>query len=76
MRFDKFRNLAADLITAFYEEEYGKMPAKITKVKGGYKVSTPSGTHAKHTTKVKAQSQARLLNAIDHGWKPTGKRKK
>ena len=46
------------------------MPAKVTKVKGGYKVSTPNGTHAKHTTKAKAMAQARLLNALDHGFKP------
>lgn len=52
------------------------MPAKVTKVHGGYKVSTPSGTHAKHTTKAKAQSQARLLNAVDHGWRPTHKKGK
>jgi hypothetical protein len=48
------------------------MPAKITKVKGGYKVSTPNGTHAKKTSKAKAEAQQRLLNGIDHGWKPTG----
>lgn len=51
------------------------MPVKVTKVKGGYKVSTPNAVHAKHTTKAKAEKQARLLNAIDHGFKPT-KRKK
>lgn len=47
------------------------MPAKVTKVKGGYKVRTPNAVHAKHTTKAKAMAQKRLLNAIDHGWKPT-----
>lgn len=48
------------------------MPAKITKNKNGsYAVRTPNGTHAKHTTKKKAEAQKRLLNAIDHGWKPT-----
>lgn len=51
------------------------MPATVTKVKGGYKVSTPNGTHAKKTTQKKAQAQKRLLNAVDHGWKPTGKKK-
>jgi hypothetical protein len=45
-------------------------PVKITKVKGGYKVSTPNGVHAKHTTKAKAKKQERLLNAVEHGWKP------
>ena len=46
------------------------MPAKIRKVKGGYSVRTPNGVHAKKTTKRKAKAQQRLLNAIDHGWKP------
>jgi len=50
------------------------MPAKIAKTKiGKYRVSTPNGVHAKGTTKTKAVKQQRLLNAIDHGWKPTGK---
>lgn len=47
------------------------MPAKITKVKGGFSVKTPNMTHAKHTTMANAKKQQRLLNAIDHGWKPT-----
>lgn len=50
------------------------MPEKITRVKGGYRVSTPGGVKAKHTTKKKAESQARLLRAVEHGWKPTGKK--
>lgn len=49
------------------------MPVKIKKVKGGYRVSTPHGTKAKHTTKAKAMAQERLLNAVEHGWHPTGK---
>jgi hypothetical protein len=53
------------------------MPAKIIKLKNGkFKVVTPNGTHAKSTTKAKAKAQRRLLNAIDHGWKPTGKKGK
>jgi len=45
------------------------------KVKGGkYRVSTPGGVKAKATTKAKAKRQANLLRAIDHGWKPTGKK--
>ena len=52
------------------------MPVKITKTDGGYKVSTPNGVHAKHTTKAKAFAQMRLLNAVEHNWKPTGRRKK
>ncbi len=50
------------------------MPAKMRKVKGGYQVRTPNGIHAKRTTKAKAKRQQRLLNAIDHGWKPTHKK--
>lgn len=53
------------------------MPVKISKVKGdGYRVSTPNQVHAKGTTKKKAEAQARLLNGVEHGWKPTGKKKK
>jgi hypothetical protein len=43
------------------------MPVKIAKQKGGgYRVSTPNGVKAKHTTKGKAKAQERLLNAIEH----------
>ena len=52
------------------------MPAKVRKVKGGYSVRTPGGVRAKKTTKKKAAAQKRLLNAIEHGWKPTKKQKK
>ena len=52
------------------------MPVSVRKVKGGYRVSTPHGTKAKHTTKAKAMKQKRLLNAVEHGWKPTGKKSK
>ncbi len=52
------------------------MPVKITKSGSGYKVSTPTMVHAKHTTMAKAKSQERLLNAVEHGWKPTGKKAK
>jgi hypothetical protein len=51
------------------------MPVSIRKTPSGrYRVSTPHGTKAKHTTKKKAKAQARLLRAVDHGWKPTGKK--
>lgn len=51
------------------------MPVTITKLKGGgARVSTPGGVKAKHTTMAKAKSQERLLNAVEHGWKPTGKK--
>jgi hypothetical protein len=50
------------------------MPYKVKKTKAGtYRVSGPSGVHAKGTTKEKAEAQERLLRAVDHGWKPTGK---
>ena len=42
------------------------MPVKITKV-DGYQVKTPGGVKAKSTTKKKAESQKRLLNAVEHG---------
>jgi len=52
------------------------MPVKIRKNKdGSYKVSTPGGTKAKHTTKAKAKSQERLLNAIEHGYDPEEERR-
>ena len=50
------------------------MPVKVRKTKGGYKVSTPSGTKAKRTTREKAEGQERLLNAVEHGWRPRKKR--
>ena len=49
------------------------MPVTIKKV-NGFRVSTPSGVKAKKTTKIKAKRQARLLRAVEHGWKPTGKK--
>ena len=51
------------------------MPVKISKVKGGYRVRTPNSVHAKKTTLKKAKSQERLLNAVEHGWKPDKIRK-
>jgi hypothetical protein len=49
------------------------MPVKVSKLKSGkYRVSTPGGTKSKGTSKKKAESQKRLLNAVEHGWKPTG----
>lgn len=46
------------------------MPVKIAKVTSGYRVSTPSGVKSKRTTWKKAKSQQRLLNALEHGYKP------
>ena len=41
------------------------MPAKVRKVRGKncYSVKTPKRTHAKCTTKPKAQAQARIINS-------------
>lgn len=51
------------------------MPVTIKKGNGGcVKVSTPNGVKAKCTTAEKAKKQKRLLNAVEHGWKPTGKK--
>ena len=53
------------------------MPYTMKKVKGGrYRVTGPGGVHAKGSTKANAESQMRLLRAVEHNpdWKPTGKR--
>ena len=52
------------------------MPVTVKKVGKKYQVSTPNGVKAKGTSKEKAEAQERLLNAVEHGWKPTGKPKK
>jgi len=49
------------------------MPVTTKKI-DGYRVRTPGGVKAKSTTKKKAQRQANLLRAIDHGWEPTGEK--
>ena len=51
------------------------MPVKVKKVRGGYRVSTPNMVHAKKTTKEKAKSQERLLNAIKHNPKFKSRKK-
>ena len=54
-----------------------KMPAKKRKNKDGtYTVSTPNGVKGSNMTLRNANAQIRLLNAVDHGWKPDRKRKK
>lgn len=52
------------------------MPVSIKKKGSKYQVATPGGIKAKGATKENAQSQQRLLNAIDRGWQPTGLRRK
>ena len=48
------------------------MPYTIRRT-NGYRVSSPHGVKAKHTTKKKAAAQVRLLRGVEHGFKPTGK---
>lgn len=52
------------------------MPANVKKVDGQFQVRTPGGVKAKGTTLRKAKAQARLLNAIDHGFVPRKKKKR
>jgi hypothetical protein len=49
------------------------MPVTIRKKNGGYEVRTPSGVKSKKTTKEKAKKQKRLIQGVEHGWKPTKK---
>ncbi len=49
------------------------MPWTMRKNDGGYQVSSPSGVKAKNTSAKKARAQIRLLRAVEHGFKPTGK---
>jgi hypothetical protein len=45
----------------------------MTKLKSGkVSVSGPSGVHAKATSMKKAERQIRLMQAVEHGFKPTG----
>lgn len=48
------------------------MPVRIRQTASGkFRVSTPSGVKAKATTKAKAEAQKRLIQGVEHGWKPT-----
>lgn len=49
------------------------MPYTMRKTNGKYSVHSTHGVKAKKTTKKKAKAQMRLLRAVKHGWKPTGK---
>ncbi len=47
------------------------MPVRLTKLKNGkVRVSTPNGVKSKGSTPENAKRQQRLLNAVDHGFKP------
>ena len=51
------------------------MPVTLEKLPNGkVVVRTPHGVKAKGTSLKKAVKQRRLLNAVEHGWTPTGKR--
>jgi hypothetical protein len=52
------------------------MPVTVKKKGKKFEVRTPSGVKAKGTTKKKAKAKERLLNAIDHGFKPDKAKKK
>lgn len=53
------------------------MPVTTKKVgKNKVQVRTPGGIKSKGSTPENAAKQKRLLNAVEHGWKPTGKKKK
>lgn len=51
------------------------MPYRVRKIRNTntYKVWNPDTgvVHSMHTSKLNAVKQIRLLNAVDHGWKPT-----
>ena len=52
------------------------MPVKTKKLPSGkVQVRTPGGVKAKGTTPEKAAAQKRLLNAIEHGFVPTRRKK-
>lgn len=53
------------------------MPATMTKDPSGkgYMVRTPGGVKGRKMTLRDAHAQVRLLNAIDHGWKPDKKKR-
>jgi len=48
------------------------MPVKTRKTKGGYTNTTPGGVKGRNMTKTNTKRQKNLLNAVEHGWKPTG----
>lgn len=52
------------------------MPIRIRKRKNGkYRVTDKGRVTARHTSKAKAKRQADLIRAVDHGWKPTRRRR-
>lgn len=52
------------------------MPVTIDKEDDGYTVRTPGGVKGKGMTLRNAKAQERLLNAVDHGFKPDKPKRK
>lgn len=53
------------------------MPVKMRKLPSGrVRVSTPGGVKAKSTTPRKAKALGNLLRGVEHGWRPTGKKRR
>ena len=52
------------------------MPVRVTRTDGKYRVTHGGKVSAKGTTKARAESQARLLRGVAHGWKPTGAKRR
>ena len=53
------------------------MPAEITKqMNGKYMVRSSGGIHGRDMTRRNAEKQRNLLNAIEHGWRPTKRKNK
>ena len=72
---EEFAKLAEMGIT-FKDPPSGKenkdMPVTTRKGKGGgYTNATPGGVKGRHMTRKNAEKQKRLLNAIDHGFRPS-----
>lgn len=52
--------------------QFAFMPVKLITLKSGrVRVETPGGIKAFATTPAKAERQRRLLEGVEHGWKPT-----
>ena len=51
------------------------MPVHLERLPNGkVRVSTPNGVRSKATSLKRAIKQKRLLNAVEHGWNPTGQK--
>jgi len=65
------RNITANIVNEYYEQEYAKMPAKQIKIGSGkFKVLTAEGTKSKATTIKKATSRVKILKSSTGAWRP------